>query len=288
MKILLTGSGGQLGQELQRSLAPLGELVACNHARLDLADADAVRAMVRIEKPDIIINAAAWTAVDQAETHETEATKINAEAPRILAEETALLGARLIHFSTDYVFDGSKPAPYVESDECAPLSVYGRSKRAGELNILSSGADAITLRTSWVYGAHGANFMKTMLRLANERDEISVVDDQFGAPTWTRHLADATASLISDHPNASGIYHLTAAGETSWYEYAETIFAEALRLGLIRKIPLQRRVASTNWPTPAKRPNNSRLDCAALRRDTGIALPDWRSGLFACLAEMQS
>ena len=287
MKILLTGSGGQLGQELQRSLAPLGELVACNHARLDLADADAVRAMVRIEKPDIIINAAAWTAVDQAETHETEATKINAEAPRILAEETALLGARLIHFSTDYVFDGNKPAAYVESDECAPLSVYGRSKRAGELNILSSGADAITLRTSWVYGAHGANFMKTMLRLANERDEISVVDDQFGAPTWTRHLADATASLISDHPNASGIYHLTAAGETSWYEYAETIFAEALRLGLIRKIPLQRRVASTNWPTPAKRPNNSRLDCSALARDTGITLPDWRSGLFACLAEMQ-
>lgn len=292
MKILLTGSGGQLGHELQRSLAPLGELVACNRVHLDLADTDAVRAMVRNEKPDVIVNAAAWTAVDQAEAHEADATKINAEAPRVLAEEAALIDARLIHFSTDYVFDGRKPTPYVETDETAPLSAYGRSKRAGELNILASqtntASKAVILRTSWVYGAHGANFMKTMLRLANERDEISVVDDQFGAPTWTRHLADATALLITSHPNISGIYHLTAAGETSWYEYAETIFAEALRLGLIKKIPLQRRVASTNWPTPAKRPNNSRLDCSALARDTGITLPDWRSGLFACLAAMQS
>ena len=292
MKILLTGSGGQLGHELQRSLAPLGELVACNRVHLDLADTDAVRAMVRNEKPDVIVNAAAWTAVDQAEAHEADAIKINAEAPRVLAEEAELIDARLIHFSTDYVFDGNKPAPYVEADVCTPLSVYGRSKREGELNILASqtntASKAVILRTSWVYGAHGANFMKTMLRLANERDEISVVDDQFGAPTWTRHLADATALLITSHPNISGIYHLTAAGETSWYEYAETIFAEALRLGLIKKIPLQRRVASTNWPTPAKRPNNSRLDCSALARDTGITLPDWRSGLFACLAAMQS
>ena len=288
MKILLTGSGGQLGHELQRSLAPLGELVACNRARLDLADTDAVRAIVRNEKPDLIVNAAAWTAVDQAEAHEAEATNINAEAPRVLAEEAARLGARLIHFSTDYVFDGNKSTPYLESDVTAPLSVYGRSKREGELAIFTNHTNAIILRTSWVYCAHGANFMKTMLRLANERDELSVVDDQFGAPTWTRHLADATALLIRDHPNASGIYHLTAAGETSWYEYAEAIFAEAYKLGLIKKIPLQRRVASTNWPTPAKRPNNSRLDCSALARDTGITLPDWRSGLFACLAAMQS
>ena len=247
-----------------------------------------MRAIVRNEKPDLIVNAAAWTAVDQAEAHEAEATKINAEAPRVLAEEAARLGARLIHFSTDYVFDGNKSTPYLESDVTAPLSVYGRSKREGELAIFTNHTNAIILRTSWVYCAHGANFMKTMLRLANERDELSVVDDQFGAPTWTRHLADATALLIRDHPNASGIYHLTAAGETSWYEYAEAIFAEAYKLGLIKKIPLQRRVASTNWPTPAKRPNNSRLDCSALARDTGITLPDWRSGLFACLAAMQS
>jgi dTDP-4-dehydrorhamnose reductase len=288
MKILLTGSGGQLGHELQRTLAPLGELVACNRARLDLADTDAVRDMVRNEKPDLIVNAAAWTAVDQAETHETEASKINAGAPGVLANEAARSGVRLIHFSTDYVFDGKKSTPYVETDECAPLSAYGRSKREGELNILASGANAIILRTSWVYGAHGANFMKTMLRLANERDEISVVDDQFGAPSWTRQLADATALLITNHPNVSGIYHLTAAGVTNWYEYAEAIFAEAIKLGLINKIPLQRRVASTNWPTPAKRPNNSRLDCSALARNTGITLPDWRSGLFDCLADMQS
>lgn len=288
MKILLTGSAGQLGHELQRSLAPLGELVACSRAQLNLADTDAVRAIVRNERPDVIVNTAAWTAVDQAETHEAEVTRINAEAPRVLAEEAAHLGARLLHFSTDYVFDGNKPTPYVESDETAPLSAYGRSKREGELAILTTAANAIILRTSWVYSAHGANFMKTMLRLANERDEISVVDDQFGAPTWTRHLADATASLITNHPNANGIYHLTAAGETNWYEYAEVIFAEALRFGLIKKIPLQRRVVSTNWPTPAKRPQNSRLDCTRLKNHTGIALPDWRIGLVGCLTDLKT
>ena len=287
MKILLTGSGGQLGQELQRSLAPLGELVACDRYRFDLANIDQMRQVLRTEQPDVIVNSAAWTAVDKAETEVAAAYAINADAPRVLAEETAALGARLIHFSTDYVFNGRKSTPYVETDECAPLSAYGRSKRDGELNILASSAKAIILRTSWVYGAHGANFMKTMLRLGKERDELSVVDDQFGAPTWTRHLADATAMLLAEHHDASGIYHLTAAGETNWHDYAEAIFAEALKLGLLQKAPQVRRITSTNYPLPAPRPTNSRLDCSQFTRDFGLTLPDWRVGLAECLANPQ-
>ena len=285
MKILLTGSGGQLGHELQRSLAPIGELIACDRHRFDLANIDQMRHVLRTEQPDVIINSAAWTAVDKAETEVAAAYVINADAPRVMAEEAASLGARLIHFSTDYVFNGHKSTPYVETDECAPLSAYGRSKRAGELNILASSAKAIILRTSWVYGAHGANFMKTMLRLGKERDELSVVDDQFGAPTWTRHLADATAMLLTTHPNATGIYHLTATGETNWHDYAEAIFAEALELHLLQKVPQVRRIASTNYPLPAPRPTNSRLDCGRFTRDFGLTLPDWRVGLADCLTD---
>ncbi len=217
--------------------------------------------------PTAIVNAAAYTAVDKAETEPAAADAINAVAPGILAEEAKRLGALLIHYSTDYVFDGSKPSPYNETDTAAPLSAYGRSKRAGEQAIAAAGARHLILRTSWVYGLHGANFMKTMLRLGRERDELAVVGDQFGAPTWSRHLADVTALLLARREIPDGLYHLAAAGETSWHGYAEAIFAEAQRAGLLDKSPLVRRIASADFPLPAPRPANSRLDCAKFRRD---------------------
>lgn len=287
MKILLIGSAGQLGCELKRSLAICGHLIALDRSGLDLSSSEAMQEVVRTQQPHVIVNAAAWTAVDKAETEEAAARSINATAPGVLAIEAARIKARLIHFSTDYVFDGSKSAPYIETDATAPLSAYGRTKRDGESAILAANGNALILRTSWVYGNHGTNFMKTMLRLSKERDELSVVDDQFGAPTWTRHLADATAVLIASAPSAQGIHHLTASGETTWYDYASTVFAEAQRLGLIEKCPLLRRVASTNWPTPARRPTNSVLDCSRLSRQTGIALPDWRVGLIDCLTDIR-
>ena len=286
MKILLIGSAGQLGCELKRSLEVQSDLIALDRNSLDLASSTAIRTAVATYHPEVIVNAAAWTAVDKAETEQIAARAANTIAPGVLAVEAARIGARLIHYSTDYVFDGSKTSPYAEADTTAPLSIYGLSKRDGELAILAAKGNALILRTSWVYGLHGANFMKTMLRLGQERDELSVVDDQVGAPTWTRHLADATAMLIAGAPATKGIFHLTAAGRTTWHDYAATIFAEAMRLGLIEKAPLLRRVASTNWPTPARRPTNSVLDCSRLSQITGIALPDWRVGLVDCLTDL--
>ncbi len=288
MKILLTGCAGQLGRELKRSLASLGELVACDRRQLDLAQPEALRAAVRTVVPTIIVNAAAYTAVDKAEAEPAAAEAINTVAPGVLAEEARRIGALLIHYSTDYVFDGAKPAPYTEGDVPAPLSAYGRSKHMGELAIAASGARHLIFRTSWVYGLHGANFMKTMLRLGRERDELSVVGDQIGAPTWTRHLADVTALVLARHdlPNLpGGLYHLAAAGETSWHGYAEAIFAAAQAAGLLAKSPVVRRITSADYPLPAARPANSRLDCSRFRRDFGLALPDWRTGLTDCLAD---
>jgi len=289
MKILLTGCGGQLGRELKRSLACLGELVACDHRQLDLAQPDALRETVRAIAPTVIVNAAAYTAVDQAEAEQAVADAINAVGPRILAEEARRLGALLIHYSTDYVFDGVKPTPYTEDDVPQPLSAYGRSKLGGELAIAASGARHLIVRTSWVYGLHGANFMKTMLKLGRRScetgDELRVVGDQFGAPTWSRHLADATALILARRDIPGGLYHLAAAGETNWHEYAEAIFAEAQRAGLLEKIPVVRRIASADYPLPAARPANSRLDCSRFGRDFGLALPDWRTGLIDCLAD---
>jgi dTDP-4-dehydrorhamnose reductase len=210
---------------------------------------------------------------------------INAVAPGILAEEARRLGALLVHYSTDYVFDGAKPAPYTEDDSPAPLSVYGRSKREGELAIAATGARHLIFRTSWVYGLHGANFMKTMLRLGKERDELRVVGDQVGAPTWSRHLADATALIVARRDAPQGLYHLAAAGETSWHGYAEAIFAEARRAGLLNKSPVVHRITSADYPLPAARPANSRLDCSRFRRDFDLTLPDWRTGLIDCLAD---
>ena len=289
MKILLTGCGGQLGRELKRSLACLGEVVACNQRQLDLAQADALRAAVRAMAPAVIVNAAAYTAVDKAEAEPVAADAINAVAPGILAEEAKRLGALLIHYSTDYVFDGSKTTAYTEDDSPAPLSAYGRSKLGGEQAIAASGVRHLIFRTSWVYGLHGANFMKTMLRLGREWDELRaplrVVGDQIGAPTWTRHLADATAQILARRDAPGGLYHLAAAGETSWHGFAEAIFAEAQAAGLLEQSPVVHRITSADYPLPAARPANSRLDCSRFQRDFGLALPDWRTGLTDCLAD---
>lgn len=285
MKILLTGAGGQLGRELKRSLACLGELVACERSQLDLSNPDALRDALRRIAPTAIVNAAAYTAVDKAEAEPAAADAINAVAPGILAEEAKRLGARLIHYSTDYVFDGAKPSLYNEDDKPAPLAAYGRSKLAGEKAIAAANCRHLIFRTSWVYGLHGANFMKTMLRLGKERDELRVVGDQIGAPTWTRHLADATALILARADIPDGLYHLAAAGETSWHAYAEAIFAEARRIGLMDKAPVVRRITSAEFSLPAPRPANSRLDCSRFNRDFGLALPDWRTGLVDCLAD---
>ncbi len=285
MKILLTGCAGQLGRELKRSLACLGEVIACDRSQLDLARADPLRAALRSIAPAVIINAAAYTAVDKAEAEPGLADTINSLAPGILAAEARRLDALLIHYSTDYVFDGSKATAYTEDDAPAPLSAYGRSKLGGERAIAAAGGRNLIFRTSWVYGLHGANFMKTMLRLARERNELRVVGDQVGAPTWSRHLADATSHVLARKEIPYGLYHLAAAGETSWHGYAEAIFGEALRAGLLENIPVVNRIASADFPLPAARPANSRLDCSRFRRDFGLALPDWRTGLIDCLAD---
>jgi dTDP-4-dehydrorhamnose reductase len=285
MRILLTGCAGQLGRELKRSLACLGEVIACDRQEFDLADPDALRDAVRDAAPAVIVNAAAHTAVDKAESEPELAMAINAIAPGVLAEEAKRLGALLIHYSTDYVFDGTKPAPYTEDDSPAPLSVYGRSKREGELAIAAADGRHLIFRTSWVYGLHGANFMKTMLRLGKEHDELRVVGDQIGAPTWSRHLADVTALVLARKDIPNGLYHLAAAGETSWHGYAEAIFYEAQRVGLMDKSPVVHRITSADYPLPAARPANSRLDCSRFRRDFDLTLPDWRTGLIDCLAD---
>ena len=285
MRILLTGCAGQLGRELKRSLCCLGEVIACDRQEFDLADPDALRDALRDAAPTVIVNAAAHTAVDKAESEPELAMAINAIAPGVLAEEAKRLGALLIHYSTDYVFDGTKPAPYTEDDSPAPLSVYGRSKREGELAIAAADGRHLIFRTSWVYGLHGANFMKTMLRLGKERDELRVVGDQIGAPTWSRHLADVTALVLARKDIPNGLYHLAAAGETSWHGYAEAIFYEAQRVGLMDKSPVVHRITSADYPLPAARPANSRLDCSRFRRDFDLTLPDWRTGLIDCLAD---
>jgi len=289
MKVLLTGCAGQLGRELKRSLACLGEVIACDRHQIDLAKPEALREAVRTIAPTVIVNAAAYTSVDKAEAEPSVADTINALAPGILAEEAKHLGALLIHYSTDYVFDGAKQAPYTEGDAPAPLSAYGRSKFGGERAITASGARHLIFRTSWVYGLHGANFMKTMLRLGRRScetgDEPRVVGDQIGAPTWTRHLADVTGLIVARKEVPDGLYHLAAAGETSWHGYAEAIFAMAQAAGLLEKIPTVRRITSADYPLPAARPANSRLDCSRFQRDFGLALPDWRIGLADCLAD---
>jgi dTDP-4-dehydrorhamnose reductase len=285
-RILLTGKNGQLGFELQRSLASLGEVVAVDSTECNFADPEAIRALVRSVRPRLIVNPAAYTAVDKAESDIDLAMAVNAEAPGILGEEAARIGAWVIHYSTDYVFDGKSERPYVETDVTNPLSVYGRSKRLGELALQATGAQHLILRTSWVFGPHGGNFAKTMLRLAAERTSLSVVADQWGAPTSAILLADMTAQLIRQmHMEGEtnfpfGLYHLTASGETNWYDYARFVIAAAqisgktLSLGPADIQP----ITTADYPLPAPRPANSRLDTAKFRTTFGLHLPHWEDG----------
>lgn len=287
-RILLTGIGGQVGWELQRTLQPLGEVVACDRQRLDLADPDCLRAVLRETKPTIIVNPAAYTAVDKAESEPELAQAINGTAPGILAEEAKRLDALLVHYSTDYVFDGAKTTPYVEDDPTAPLGTYGRSKLAGEAAIQASGCRHLIFRTCWVYGARGHNFLRTMLRLARERDELHVVADQHGAPTWSRMIAETTtvALALAHRDGQQGTYHLAAAGATTWHGFASAIVVEANTRGILDRATPVRRIASADFPTPTQRPANSRLDCGRLREDFGLQPPDWETQLALCLDEI--
>ena len=292
MKLLLLGGTGQVGRELRRSLAPLGELVV---ATRDGVDADiavdfdapvALAAMVRDIEADVVVNAAAYTAVDKAETDAEAAFRINAEAPAAIAAACAGSGALLVHYSTDYVFDGSASRPYREDDATAPLGVYGASKLAGEQAIRASGARHAILRTAWVYAAHGRNFLLTMLRLANERDELRVVADQVGAPTPAAWIADATADVIRHGVVDAGTWHLVAEGQASWHGFAEAIMDEAHALGMLARKPTVLPITTADFPTPAKRPAYSVLDTTRLRNDFRIVPPDWRDGLRATLREL--
>jgi dTDP-4-dehydrorhamnose reductase len=282
LRILLLGRNGQVGWELERLLAPQGELTALGHAELDLADVPRLVATVRALQPEAIVNAAAYTAVDKAESERDAAFAVNATAPRVLAEEAKRIGALLVHYSTDYVFDGAKAAPYVEDDPTNPLNVYGASKLAGEKAIRKSGCSHLILRTSWVYGPRGANFMLTMLRLARERPELRVVDDQVGAPTSSAAIARATTAILeraNQSPALGGLYHLAAAGETSWCGFAREILAQARLATPVVPIPTEQ------YPTPARRPRNSRLDCTRLREAFGVTLAPWQAGLDEAMRE---
>jgi dTDP-4-dehydrorhamnose reductase len=286
MKILLTGKNGQVGFELRRSLSVLGEVHAIGAAECDLRDEAAIRRTVQAYRPDVIINPAAYTAVDKAETDDQTAEAVNARAAAILAEEAEQLGALLVHFSTDYVFDGEKDGSYTESDLPNPQGVYGATKLAGEKAVQSACARHLVLRTSWVVGAHGANFAKTMLRLAEERETLHVVGDQFGAPTSAALLADLTAHLVrlASREAATfpyGLYHAVAGGTTSWHEYAAYVIERARAAGRPIRVPAGAIVAITtaDYPTPAKRPANSRLDTSKLREAFGLHLPHWQVGV---------
>lgn len=289
MRILLTGVNGQVGWELQRTLAPLGDVIAADRSRLDLADTASLRRSVAAIAPDLIVNPAAYTAVDKAESEPELAHAINAAAPGELAMAAAERGIPLVHFSTDYVFDGKKSGAYTEADPPNPLGVYGASKLAGEEAVARAGIPHLILRTSWVYGLRGRNFLLTMHRLARERDTLAVVDDQFGAPTWSRLIAEATALVVArwlDRPDqtaSSGVYHLTCGGRTSWHGFTAAILAHLAatdgKLARLLAIP------SSGYPTPAARPPNSQLDCGKLADTFGVRLPDWEQALALCLEQ---
>ncbi|MBK9161537.1 MAG: dTDP-4-dehydrorhamnose reductase [Nitrosomonadales bacterium] len=295
MKILLLGKNGQVGWELQRSLAPLGELVALDRNSReycgDLADLGGLADTIRAVAPDVIVNAAAYTAVDKAESEADLARAINARAPGVLAEEAGRSDAWLVHYSTDYVFDGGGDKPWKESDATGPLNVYGATKLEGEQMIRQSGCKHLIFRASWVYGARGGNFAKTMLRLAQERDSLSVIDDQFGAPTGADLLADVTAHAIraaQQDAGVAGMYHLAASGEISWHGYASFVLDFARQAGIALKVAPEavKAVPTSAFPTPATRPHNSRLDCDKLRKTFDLSLPCWQAGVERMLTEI--
>ncbi len=279
--ILVTGTGGQVGYELARLLPVHGEVAALDRSQLDLADVDAIRATIRAIRPRLIVNAAAYTAVDQAEREPELAEAINACAPGVLAEEAKRLGALLIHYSTDYVFDGAASTPYGEDAPTNPLNVYGRSKLHGEQAIAAAGGMSITLRTSWVYGLRGRNFLLTIRRLAAERDELSIVADQFGVPNWARTLAEATATLVGrglpDLAECRGLYHLSGTGTASWFEFARAIVGP---VGRPRLVP----ITTAEYPTAARRPAYAVLEASRFERTFGFGLPEWHAMLRDCLS----
>lgn len=292
MKILLTGRTGQVGYELERSLQALGTVIALDRSQLDLSDLDQVRDVVRMLRPDLIVNPAAYTAVDQAEKEPELAMRINGEAPGVMADEARKLGAAMVHYSTDYVFDGSKEGPYSENDLPSPANVYGRTKLAGEQAVQASGIPHLILRTSWVYGMRGKNFLLTVRRLAQEREELRIVADQHGAPTWCRTIADTSAFVVAnlqaaggkaglDHDlwrQSSGVYHLAAQGQTSWHGFAQTIVAH----WSLNKKPMVTPISTQEYPLPAKRPANSVLCCKRLT-ERFCRLPAWDEALKLCL-----
>ncbi len=284
MKILLTGCSGQVGYELQRSLQGLGEVVAVDRARMDLADLDQVRNVIRAVQPGLIVNPAAYTAVDKAESEPDLAYRINAQAPAVMAEEAKRLGAALVHYSTDYVFPGADPSPRIETDVTGPVNVYGASKLAGEQAIVASGVRHLIFRTSWVYGMRGKNFLLTMLKLAREREELRIVADQHGAPTWSRTIADSTATVLAQAKAGGaswwdahgGIYHLSSQGQTTWFEFTQAILAEA---GITCKLVP---ITTADYPTPARRPAYSVMSSHKLAASL-CSLPQWREALRLCM-----
>lgn len=297
LRLMVTGTSGQVGWELSRTLAPLGEVVAVDRKRMDLSDPDAIRSAIRDIRPDVLVNPAAWTAVDGAETAPEEAVAINAIAPGIMSEECLRMDALLVHYSTDFVFDGSGAAPWSEEDATKPINAYGASKLAGEEAIRQAGAKHLILRTSWVYSLRGTNFLKTMVRLAQQTDEIRVVDDQFSAPTSAAAIADLTAHMIGRHYSAdrfrelAGTYHAGCLGRTTWYGFAVAILEglvgrpvqrEAFR---VPRLPRIHPIATHEYPLPARRPKNSQLSLEKLYRDWELTMPDWQSALETVLRE---
>ena len=301
LRILITGEYGQVGEALKRTLAPLGEVYAPTLAELDLTDTKSTRKAMREFRPRWVVNAAAHTAVDKAESESELAFALNAIAPEVLAEEAKKIGAAMVHYSTDYVFDGAKQTPYVESDPTGPLNVYGRSKLAGEMALSASGVPYLTFRTSWVYGATGNNFLRSILRLARESEHLRIVGDQHGAPTWSFDLArltahaityieglttQATCSLQEAALPVSGLYHASGAGETSWYGFAAQAIAELQQMEPEAKLATVEAISTAEYPTAAKRPLNSLLDCSKLERVFGWRMQEWRSSLTQVLGEL--
>jgi dTDP-4-dehydrorhamnose reductase len=283
MKILLIGKNGQVGWELRRTLAPLAEVVAVDYPEINLTDTPALRQFVAGTRPAVVVNAAAYTAVDKAETETELCRQVNAVAPGVLAEEAKKIGALMVHYSTDYVFDGAKTSPYVETDAPNPLGAYGRSKLEGDRAVKASGANHLIFRLCWVYGARGQNFMLTMQRLAREREKLRVVGDQFGCPTWSRMIAETTALALkqvlagADCSVFNGEYHLAASGQTNWHGFASRIIE--LMPEAERKCRAMEKITTPEYPTPARRPAYSVLDCGKLRKTFGLRLPDWEASL---------
>lgn len=281
MSVLLFGSGGQVGRELCRTLLPFGKVTAATRAEVDLENTDALKAYLEAQRPAVVVNAAAYTAVDLAETETKQAEAINHEAVATMSQYCSETGGLLVHYSTDYVFDGEKTTPYVETDSVNPQSVYGRTKCAGEVAVLASGCDALVFRTSWVFSAKGKNFIKTMLRLAQQKNSLNVVSDQIGAPTSAELIADVTAAAIVGFRKgglATGIYHLTASGSTSWHGLAQYVVAQAQAQGMSMELSSDAiiPIPTEDYPVPAVRPKNSRLETAALCNGLGLSMPDWR------------